>query len=213
VSCNDQAIILRVPRDLTSIISQFEFCQSFNAKCAVVSGFPLVFANMSSFQGQPPNLDVSYDIDFLYFPPYESSTTIMFDSCTHRSPATVAEKRGKRLGLDVSDAQLANKDPARTANSIKAPMVDDISSRPGAPRASPLKQLWSRLRHAVKTHAVVNKVLVLLIGCLRHFSSLEQVPSVIQMSPGRTLRTSASGKCFRRPWLKCSASSPQKHTS
>jgi hypothetical protein len=149
VSCNDQAIILRVLRDLTSIISQFEFCQSSNAKYAVVSGFPLVFANMSSFQGQPPNLDVSYDIDFLYFPPYESSTTIMFDSCTHRSPATVAEKRGKRLGLDVSDAQLANKDPARTANSIKAPMVDDISSRPGAPRASPLKQLWSRLRHAV----------------------------------------------------------------
>ncbi|KAG2107867.1 hypothetical protein BD769DRAFT_1500575 [Suillus cothurnatus] len=34
-------------------------------------------------------------------------------------------------------------------------------------------------------HAVVNKVLVLLIGCLRHFSSLEQVPPVIQMSPGR----------------------------
>ncbi|KAG2116368.1 hypothetical protein BD769DRAFT_1486379, partial [Suillus cothurnatus] len=36
-----------------------------------------------------------------------------------------------------------------------------------------------------KIHAVVNKVLVLLIGCLRHISSLEQVPSVIQMSPGR----------------------------
>ncbi|KAG1902678.1 uncharacterized protein F5891DRAFT_1022892 [Suillus fuscotomentosus] len=126
---------------------------------------PLVFADMSSFPGQPPNIDVSHDLDLSDFPACECNTIITFGSCAHRSfniSAAVTEKGGKRLGLlDTLDAQLSNTDPARnvdshpctsgisTVNSIEASIIDTVPSRPGAPRASPLKRIWSRLRHAV----------------------------------------------------------------
>ncbi|KAG1799028.1 uncharacterized protein HD556DRAFT_168804 [Suillus plorans] len=125
---------------------------------------PLVFADMSSFPGQPPNTDVSHDLDLSYFPACKCNTIITFGSCAHRSSnisAAVTEKGGKRLGLDALEAQLSNTDPARnvdsrpctsgisTANSIEAPIIDTVPSRPSAPRASPSKRIWSRLRHAV----------------------------------------------------------------
>ncbi|KAG2337304.1 hypothetical protein BDR05DRAFT_796149 [Suillus weaverae] len=125
---------------------------------------PLVFADMSSFPGQPPHCDVSYNPDLSDFPAYKGNTMIVFDSCTHRSSnisTAVTEKGGKRLGPDALDAQLSNKDPARTVNSrpctsgisatnsIKLPIVDTVPFRPSASRASPLKRIWSRLWHAV----------------------------------------------------------------
>ncbi|KAG2052686.1 hypothetical protein BDR06DRAFT_997457 [Suillus hirtellus] len=106
---------------------------------------PLVFADMSSFPGQPPNIDI-----FLRANAIRSSRS-----------APVTEKGGKRLGLDTLDAQLSNTDSARnvdsrpctsgisTENFIKAPIIDIVPSRAGVPRASPSKRIWSRLRHAV----------------------------------------------------------------
>ncbi|KAG1879629.1 hypothetical protein C8R48DRAFT_686459 [Suillus tomentosus] len=119
---------------------------------------------MSSFSGQPPNIDVSHDLDLSDFPACKCNTIITFGSCAHRSSnisAAVTEKGGKRLGLDTLDAQLSNTDSARnvdsrpctsgisTANSIEAPIIDIVPTRAGAPRASPSKRIWSRLRHAV----------------------------------------------------------------
>ncbi|KAG2144688.1 uncharacterized protein EDB93DRAFT_1152750 [Suillus bovinus] len=125
---------------------------------------PLVFADMSSFPGQPPNLDASHDIDLSDLSACKGNAIITFDSCARSSSnvsAAVTEKGGKRLRLDALDAQLSNKNPARnvdsrgctsgisTANSIKAPIIDTVLSRPSVPRASPSKRIWSRLRRAV----------------------------------------------------------------
>ncbi|KAG1783387.1 hypothetical protein EV702DRAFT_257136 [Suillus placidus] len=122
---------------------------------------PLVFADMSSFPGQPLYRDVSYNPDLSDFPAYKGNTMIAFDSCAHRSSnisTAVIEKGEKRLGPDALEAQLSNKDQARTVNSrpctseisaANSPIVDTVPSRPSASRASPSKRIWSRLRHAV----------------------------------------------------------------
>ncbi|KAG2106997.1 uncharacterized protein F5147DRAFT_837601 [Suillus discolor] len=183
---------------------------------------PLVFADMSSFPGQPPNTDVSHDLDLSDFPACKCNTIITFGSCAHRSSnisATVTEKGGKRLGLDALDAQLSNTDPARnvdsrpctsgisTANSIEAPIIDTVPSRLGAPRTSPSKRIWSRLRHAViGTFSNVKDSGGREQGSRathRMFAShlVAEASSVRDQDPTRQAahQTSTSGDCFRRP--------------
>ncbi|KIK39021.1 hypothetical protein CY34DRAFT_808788, partial [Suillus luteus UH-Slu-Lm8-n1] len=86
---------------------------SANHSMSIVSGFPSGFIDISFFPGQLLNLDVSHDLDLSDFSVHKGNTTITFDSCPDRSSDRWGRKGKERLGLDVWDPQLFNRDPAR----------------------------------------------------------------------------------------------------
>ncbi|KAG1726140.1 hypothetical protein EDB19DRAFT_2028446 [Suillus lakei] len=180
---------------------------------------PLVFYYNVSHDPDPSNA-------------YEGNEIITFDSRAHKSyniSAAVTEKGGKRLRVDALDAQLSDKDTARTvnsrvcisailiANTIKVSKYQYYSIRESysiqTQRSSCITITMNLVKicgmllqgpfgrgATLKIQVAANKVTVLLIGCLRDFSLLEQPPFVIKTSLGRGGgQISAFGERFHHP--------------